>query len=62
MVVEAPISISTVLSSVANTHHFNADPDPTFHLRIRIQHFTLMRIRILFLSVKLNLAHFPCSQ
>jgi hypothetical protein len=51
-----PNMFKYVTDSVADPHHFNADPDPTFHfdgdpdpagplMRIRILIFTLIQIR-----------------
>jgi hypothetical protein len=49
---DSPVALTT---SVADPHHFDADPDPDFYLmrmRIRIRLFTLMRIRIRILASK----------
>jgi hypothetical protein len=46
-----PVRVIKIVSSsfrVADPHHFNEDPDPSFHLmRIQIQILTLKRTRIL---------------
>jgi hypothetical protein len=48
--------LEAVMSSVADPHHFDADPDQPFTLMwIRIRLFTLMRIRIRLIQILLHI-------
>ncbi len=52
MIVTKKLGNRISVQSVADQHHFDADPDLTFHLmRIRIQLSTLMQIRILLFTL-----------